>query len=558
MKKLLVCPALVLVCLSVCAQTISDCGGAIQLCGDLYTEDQAPFNTGDVYEYTGVCNQLTESNSVWYTFTVQADGLLSFIITPNDLNDDYDWALFDITTGGCDGIFSGGPSPEVSCNSWGTAFPPNGPTGISTLNGGTGNTNGPGDLNGPPFNADLPVLTGEVYALVVMNWSNSLEGYTIDFGQSTASLYDDSPPTIVSVESNCANTELTVVFSENIVVSTVQPEDFTITGPGSYTTTSVEAEEGPGTELDNTFIIQINEQILLDGTYTLTITDISLFVEDLCGNPGQGSIDFPVNVPMTYGLDIQTACNGSGGSITITNVAGGQEPYSFYLDNNLQSGLEVNELEDGGYSVLVSDNSNCELLQEVIVPDNEISLVMAPSDSVSCIDPVAEITGSFVVPDQPISYSWTTDIGNIISGSNLQIMTAGAPGVYTLTATNTENGCSVSGSMIVTSEEEVVFDATQLRFPNVVSPNGDSKNEDWMPFLANDPEYNVLEVFTEYQLRVFNRWGNLVFESTDNRRFWNAGEYAEGNYFFTLYYETECGTGAKDEVEGFIQVLREP
>lgn len=558
MKIYLLFFALILFCQTGFSQTISDCDGAIQLCGDLYTEDEAPFNTGDVYEYTGECNLLTESNSVWYTFTVQADGLLSFIITPNDLNDDYDWALFDITTGGCAGIYAGGPSPEVSCNSWGTAFPPNGPTGISTQNGGTGNTNGPGDLNGPPFNADLPVQEGEVYALVVMNWSLSLEGYTIDFGQSTASLYDDNPPSIVSVESNCANTELTIVFSENIVVGSVQAEDFTITGPGSYSATSVEPGDGPGTELDDTFIIQINEQMLLDGNYTLTITDLSLFVEDLCGNAGQGSVDFPVNVPMTYDIDIQTACNGVGGSIGIVDVSGGQEPYSFYLDNNLQSGLVVDDLTDGSYSVLVTDNSNCELLQEVEVPDNEIDLVMAPSDSVSCLDPVAEITGTFVVPDQPVSYSWTTDVGDIISGSNLQIMAAGAPGIYYLTVTNTDNGCTASGSLIVTSEEEVIFDATQLRFPNVVSPNGDSKNEDWMPFLANDPEYNVTEVFTEYQLRVFNRWGTQVFESTDNRRFWNAGEYAEGNYFFTLYYETECGTGAKAQVEGFIQVLREP
>ena len=171
---------------------------------------------GDEYEYTGICNQNLEQSSVWYTFTVQEDGLLSFIIDPLNPMDDYDWGLFDITSGGCEGIGSQLLSPEVGCNSYGVAPPePNGATGISTANGGTGSSNGPGNFNGPPFNADLPVEAGETYALVVMNWTNSLEGYAIDFGQSTASLYDEAAPSIDSVEvMNCENTTLLVFLSE--------------------------------------------------------------------------------------------------------------------------------------------------------------------------------------------------------------------------------------------------------------------------------------------------------------------------------------------------------
>ena len=147
--------------LSVCAfstiaqTSISDCEGAIVLCGDLYTETQASFSSGNVFEATGACNQGLEQSSVWYTFTVQQDGNLSFILDPLNDADDYDWGLFNITTGGCAGL--GTTSPEVECNSYGV-FGSNGPTGISTANGGSGTSNGPGDLNGPAFNADLPEL----------------------------------------------------------------------------------------------------------------------------------------------------------------------------------------------------------------------------------------------------------------------------------------------------------------------------------------------------------------------------------------------------------------
>jgi len=96
----------------------SDCEGGIPLCGGIYSEETAPPGIGNVFEYTGACNQGNETMSLWYTFTVQQPGELSFILTPNNELDDYDWGLFEITNGGCAGINAqDGSSPEVSCNS---------------------------------------------------------------------------------------------------------------------------------------------------------------------------------------------------------------------------------------------------------------------------------------------------------------------------------------------------------------------------------------------------------------------------------------------------------
>lgn len=75
----------------------SDCDGAIQLCGGIYTETAAPPGTGNLYEFTGVCNANLETSSLWYTFTVQTAGDLSFILDPATDTDDYDWGLFNIT-----------------------------------------------------------------------------------------------------------------------------------------------------------------------------------------------------------------------------------------------------------------------------------------------------------------------------------------------------------------------------------------------------------------------------------------------------------------------------
>ncbi|MFN9799681.1 MAG: hypothetical protein ACK54P_06640, partial [Bacteroidota bacterium] len=43
----------------------SDCNTAIELCNDLYEEENASLNTGLVYEFTGTCNSSLEQSSVW-------------------------------------------------------------------------------------------------------------------------------------------------------------------------------------------------------------------------------------------------------------------------------------------------------------------------------------------------------------------------------------------------------------------------------------------------------------------------------------------------------------
>jgi len=306
------------------AQSPSDCDGAIVLCGDVYSETEASFNTGAVYEYTGACNQNLEQSSMWYTFTVYEDGLLSFVLDPLDPMDDYDWGLFDITEGGCEGIGVGlgATSWEVGCNSYGV-FGANGATGISTANGGTGTSNGPGDLNGPPFNADLPVAQGSSYALVVMNWSNSLNGYTLDFGQSTAVLYDQEAPEMVGLETDCDVQEFVVTFSEPIVVESAEAGDFVLQDPngGGLAVDAVVANQG-GTTSDS-FTLTLANPLTVSGTYTLEITDNALFVEDPCGNPGTGelAIDVVVTAPPVGWEEVEVPmCTGEQLSLNATTV----------------------------------------------------------------------------------------------------------------------------------------------------------------------------------------------------------------------------------------------
>ncbi len=547
MRKLLIFTCSLLSLSSMAQTSISDCDGAIVLCGDLYTETQASLNSGNVIEATGICNQGLEQSSVWYTFTVQQAGNLSFILNPLTATDDYDWGLFDITTGGCAGL--GTTSPEVECNSYGLVGT-NGPTGISTTNGGSGSTNGPGNLNGPAFNGDLPVVVGSTYALVVMNWSNSLSGYTIDFGQSTASLYDQVPPVPISATTDCSNLTVVLTFSEPIVGTSVQPTDFTITGPsGTITVQSVTANNPT---MADVFTIQLANQVLIGGTYTLNITNTTGFVEDACGNLGTQSITFEISDPINFDVATTTACNGFGGSVSISNITGGNGTYTLNFNGTNQTQFDLSNVVGGNYTATITDGNGCLRAIPVTVPNQDIQVAIPSQDSLTCLNSTTEIFGVEVLPAQNVSYAWT---GAGLTSTTIANPIATAPGVLNLVVTNLDNGCSDSGTIEIYAGDVYALDLSTMILPNIITLKKDLKNDDWRAILASDPLLDLTVLFLEYDLTVYNRWGGLVFESNANTKYWNAADVAAGTYFYLFHYQTDCGTAVEETVEGTILVV---
>lgn len=544
------------------AQTsTSDCEGAVVLCGGIYSEDAAPAGTGNIYEYTGACNNSLETMSLWYTFTVQQDGNLSFILNPNTITDDYDWGLFEITNGGCAGIVSqDGSSPEVSCNSYGT-FGDNGPTGISTASGGTGNTNGPGDLNGPAYNGDIPVNTGQTFALVIMNWSNSLSGFTIDFTGSTATLYDNINPTVTDFEHNCGNTQFHITFSELIDLSTVEVLDFTITGPdGDIWEISQVTPDQAGVSLEDGFTLTLNDVLPAGGTYTVNITNTSGNVSDPCGNLAvDASFEIIVPDPITYDVTTTYACNGTGGSVLLSNIQGGLPPLTASLDGAPIPDYSATNLNGGNHVLVFTDQSGCNTTQLIVIPNQDLSVSIPPQDSLSCSNTLITIDSIQLVPEIEVSYAWSylEDDGTwSVFPSNAAEATVGVAGTYELQVTEGLSGCTASATINIDESSSGFIDLSNISFPNVVTADKDGKNDSWRPFLSNDPNLNLASVFDEYDLVIFDRWGVAVFNSNDgNGRIWSPRDASPGVYYYILHYKLTCGGVQEGNKEGWIQLF---
>ena len=107
------------------------------------------------------------------------------------------------------------------------------------------------------------------------------------------------------------------------------------------------------------------------------------------------------------------------------------------------------------------------------------------------------------------------------------------PGGYTVTHSvanmqcpcNTDDGDCDKDS----TEFKVSIQESQLLVPNVFTPNGDGQND----------EFRVLyRSLREYHIWVYNRWGKLVYESTDPSKGWDGTilgrPAAEGAYYYVI------------------------
>lgn len=247
-------------------QPEQDCIAAIPVCQNTYVQNNSYVGHGTIqelnYPANSSCLSANEVNSVWYIFTVSGAGNLNLTITPNNINDDYDWAIYDITGVGCTGILNG-TAPNVRCNY--SAFPGN--TGMQT--GALPTSVPPAGL---PWCAPLPVLVGETYVLLINNAAATPNGYTLNFS-GTAQIFDNVPPTAVSVSKTVCNPVDTLVLtvSEQIKCSSMAANgsDFTVTGPSGVVVSGASSLNCVAGLFTNTINILLAAPINVSGTYTL-------------------------------------------------------------------------------------------------------------------------------------------------------------------------------------------------------------------------------------------------------------------------------------------------
>ncbi|MBK6901843.1 MAG: choice-of-anchor L domain-containing protein [Saprospirales bacterium] len=201
---------------------------------------------------------------------------------------------------------------------------------------------------------------------------------------------------------------------------------------------------------NGTLFLTVNEP----GTYTLTVTN------DLNGCSSQISttlnIDTLAPVAQVANPDLLTCAVNS---IQLDGANSSAGPEFSYLwsttDGNIVGDNTIaNPAADqpGTYSLLVTDSSNgcttetsVTVLQNTTPPAAEAGL----TSTLNCGVTSLSLNGTGSAAGSGISYSWTTNNGNIVSGDNSLNPLIDAPGIYQITVLNGANGCSASDQVTV-------------------------------------------------------------------------------------------------------------
>lgn len=262
------------------------------------------------------------------------------------------------------------------------------------------------------------------------------------------------------------------------------------------------------------------------GVYSFNYT-----VTDLCDNVDQAIVNITINpVPEAPVITVDPViCNSQILQFFSSTVENGI--YQWTGPNGFNSNEQnpfienISSLNDGTYFLKVLSNG-CE--------SETVSVVVAVSDfpifslDGGCTDDDADyvltalpLENSFNVDD--VAYNWTGPDG-FTGNQNPMVITNNLPGIYTLTVTNA-NGCSDS--------VDIEVFGTLCRIPRGISPNSDGEND------AFDLSgYNVSE------LKIFNRYGTLVYEKNGYRDEWYGQDY-KGRELpdATYFYHVLLGSG---------------
>ena len=116
-------------------------------------------------------------------------------------------------------------------------------------------------------------------------------------------------------------------------------------------------------------------------------------------------------------------------------------------------------------------------------------------------------------------------------------------------------GTDANGCQNTYCNNVVIKDAFAVFTPTAITPDNDNLNEAFRPII------NGADQVKNYHLRIFDRWGNIVFESTDMTEYWNANTdgneyYVNNGVYHWLLEITLFGLDATQKFEGSLSVVR--
>ncbi len=261
------------------------------------------------------------------------------------------------------------------------------------------------------------------------------------------------------------------------------------------------------------------------GEYIVVATD-----ENNCTAEGSVSVEFLETPVADLGEDLEVCI---GDSLILTAPEG---PWTCYW-NGIAGGQTYIVTQEGNYRLTLVNQ--CDSVSDEVY----VAAVSIPGVNL----------GDYRLGDP--GETITLDAG---SGYDQYLWQDGSAGQLFEVTENTANPDNIYTVEVwlgpCKSGDSVLVEFFEAWVPEVITPNGDGKNDLFLP----DPER--WEGIRQHHITVFNRWGEKIWESSDFENGWdgkrNGKPVADGTYFWVL--EAEYGKdGLKKVMKGSLTILGE-
>lgn len=251
---------------------------------------------------------------------------------------------------------------------------------------------------------------------------------------------------------------------------------------------------------------QAGKNYLIKYTYTAPTTT--------CTNQIEKSISIP-NLPVFVDLD-DAYCQDFGLVALLANPSSG----TFTINGSIVTALNTALYNAGNIIVSYTDAGNCAVISkevEIIVPPAALDRINI-EDICSQFGTEEPIT---IDAGEGVAYRW------LHSEETSRLVKIISSGTYTVEVLN-ELNCTETRNITV---RERLDCNPRIFMPTAFSPNGDGLNEELEIFG---------KYFTDFKITIYNRWGEVVFQSKDRYQLWNGtlgGQNAiEGVYTAIVEY----------------------
>lgn len=440
---------------------------------------------------------------------------------------------------------------------------------VANVVGATGvNCSNAFDMDSVNLTIDAPLPPGNYFIKI----KNGGDGNTlVDNCDLTIPVGDSIPLTIYPLiptaidsltQPGCAPASLELVFKKRMFCNSIEPggSDFFITGPEPISIVSATGVDCDNEGLSRKIIVTFNKPLQVGGLYTIglvTGSDGNTLLNEckMASVPGQ-TLSFPiadtVNADFTY--TISYGCERDTIHYFYAS-RNGVNKWSWNFDNLRKSTLQNPVIGYASFgqkfTQLIVTNGVCRDTSPVvhIFLDNTLKAAFSSPEFVCPNEPAAFTDNSI---GKQLTWSWDFDNGN---SSTLQqppsqlypFNTRTDRTVFPQLIITDSYGCSDTAKNVIKVPNSCFIDV-----PNAFTPNGDGINDYLYPLAA----YKAKDLL----FRIYNRFGQLVFESRDWNYRWDGrfkGQGADpGTYVWTLHY-TNTQTGKVIDRKGTSILIRQ-